>query len=60
MSVISYYLDNILYSDITLGNPPTPVSCLALSTEFRLDFKTSTSKKGMPSMLRMKNFLKSH
>lgn len=32
-----YYHDSILYSDITLGKPPTTVSCLALSIEFRLE-----------------------
>lgn len=32
-----YYHENILYSDIALGKPPTTVSCLALSTKFRLE-----------------------
>lgn len=39
MSVILlyYYHENILYSDITPGKPPTTVRCLALSIEFRLE-----------------------
>lgn len=34
---LHYYYDNILYSDVTVRKPPSTVSCLALSTEFRLE-----------------------
>lgn len=42
------------------GDPPPTVKCLALSVEFRWQFQISTSKKGMPSISKLENLVKSH